>query len=160
MRVEQAAKHTAETRAQPRITLRSASLALIALGILVTGYLSIAELTDTTTVCIESSAFNCDVVQNSVYSKIMGIPIAVLGFGTYLALGALVGSEQRVGLLQEYGTALVFAITLFGFLYSAWLTYIEFFQLKALCPWCLISAANMTLLFIVSGLRLRQTLIA
>jgi uncharacterized membrane protein len=55
---------------------------------------------------------------------------------------------------------LVFAITLFGFLYSAWLTYIEFFQLKALCPWCLVSASIMTLLFIVSGLRLRQTLLA
>lgn len=160
MTVEQAAGQTIETPPSSRITLRSISLLLIALGLLVAGYLSIAELTDTTTACIESGAFNCDVVQNSVYSKIMGIPIAVLGFGTYAILGALVALENRVGLLQDYGRVLVFAITLFGFLYSAWLTYIEFFQLKALCPWCLASATIMTLLFIASGLRLRQTLLA
>jgi uncharacterized membrane protein len=160
MSIEQAAKRTADTHIQPRITLRRTGLILIVLGILVTGYLSFAELTETTTVCIESGAFNCDVVQNSVYSRIMGIPIAVLGFATYLVVGALVGLENRVGLLREYGAALVFAITLFGFLYSAWLTYIEIFQLKALCPWCLASAAIMTLLFIVSGLHLRRTLLA
>jgi|FLYN01.1.fsa_nt_gi uncharacterized membrane protein len=159
MSVEQAANQPVETHAPARLTLRAVSLILIALGILVTGYLSIAELTNTTTACIESGAFNCDVVQNSVYSKIMGIPIAVLGFGTYVVLGALVALENRLSFLQAYGVALVFAITLFGFLYSAWLTYIEFFQLKALCPWCLASAAIMTLLFIVSGLRLRQTLL-
>jgi uncharacterized membrane protein len=156
MSIEQTAKHSGET--QPRITLRAASLLLIGIGILVTAYLSVAELTETTTVCIESGAFNCDVVQNSIYSKLMGIPIAVLGLATYLVLGALVGLEQRVGLFREYGVMLVFAITLFGFLYSAWLTYIEIFQLKALCPWCLTSAAIMTLLFVVAGLRLRQTL--
>jgi uncharacterized membrane protein len=99
-------------------------------------------------------------VQNSAYSKIMGIPVAVLGFATYVVLAVLVGLENRHAFLQEYGVMLVFAITLFGFLYSAWLTYIEFFQLKALCPWCLASAAIMTLLFIVSGLRLHQALFA
>jgi len=99
------------------------------------------------------------VVQNSAYSKVMGVPIAVLGFVTYMVLGALVLLESRVELLREYGAALVFAITLFGFLYSGWLTYIEFFQLNALCPWCLVSAALMTALFIVSGLRLRQVLL-
>jgi uncharacterized membrane protein len=160
MREERTANHPDQIHAQPRHSLRRACLALITVGILITGYLSIGELSDSTTVCIESGAFNCDVVQNSVYSKIMGIPIAMLGFGTYLVLGALVGLENRAGLLREYGAALVFAITLFGFLYSAWLTYIEFFQLKALCPWCLASAAVMTLLFIVSGLRLRQSLLA
>jgi uncharacterized membrane protein len=159
MRAEQAANQSHETRERSRVTLRSINLALIALGLLVTAYLSIAELTDITTVCIESGAFNCDVVQNSVYSKVMGIPIAVLGSVTYVVLGTLTLLEGRVGLLREYGTALVFAITLFGFLYSGWLTYIEFFQLKALCPWCLVSAALMTALFIVSGLRLRQALL-
>jgi len=152
-----AVEQNAATRAESRITLRNVSIILIALGILVTGYLSIAELTDTTTVCIESGAFNCDVVQNSVYSKLMGIPIAVLGFGAYVVLGVLVAREDHVDLLKDYGAVLAFAISLFGFLYSAWLTYIEFFQLKALCPWCLASAAIMTLLFVVSGLRLRQT---
>jgi uncharacterized membrane protein len=160
MSAEQAANQPTEISSQRRITRRTLSLILITIGILVTAYLSIAELTDTATVCIESGAFNCDLVQNSAYSKIMGIPIAVLGFATYVILGVLVSLENRVGLLKDYGMVLVFAITLFGFLYSAWLTYIEFFQLKALCPWCLVSASIMTLLFIVSGLRLRQTLLA
>jgi len=138
------------------VTVRNVSLLLILAGVVICGYLSYSEIANTTTVCIEGGAFNCDVVQNSAYSRIAGIPIAVLGLVAYLALGALVLLENRVEVLQDYGAALVFALTLFGFLYSAWLTYIEFFQLKALCPWCLASATIMTLLLIVSGLRLRR----
>ena len=53
---------------------------------------------------------------------------------------------------------LVFGVTLFAFLFSMWLVYVQVALLQALCLWCLGHEITMTLLFIVSGLRLRQML--
>jgi uncharacterized membrane protein len=154
------AKNVSQESARPgsRLTLRLVSLILVVIGLGITGYLSYSHLTDTTTVCVESGAFNCDMVQHSIYSKLAGIPVAYLGFGAYVALIVLLVLENRVSFLADFGVPLVFGITLLGFLFSVWLTYIEFFRLQALCPWCLGSAAVMTVLFIVSVIRLRQSM--
>jgi uncharacterized membrane protein len=136
------------------------SLILVVIGIAISGYLSYTKLTDTSVVCTESGAVNCEVVQSSSYSKFMGIEVAYLGFATYLLLGALILLQNRIGFLQEYGVTLVFGITLFAFLFSMWLVYVQVALLQALCLWCLAHEITMTLLFIVSGLRLRQMLTA
>ncbi|MCB9457109.1 MAG: vitamin K epoxide reductase family protein [Anaerolineaceae bacterium] len=138
--------------------LRYLALVLAAIGLFVSSYLSYVELTDTSAICVENGAFNCDLVQKSIYSEILGIKIAYLGVVTYLALGALLVAEARVALLREYGPVLIFGITLFGFLYSVWLVYVQAFRLEAFCPWCLAQEAAMTLLFFVSILRLRKSL--
>lgn len=145
-------------QSQPRDILRILSLILIAIGIAISGYLSYTKLTDTSVVCSESGAVNCEVVQTSSYSKFMGIDVAYLGFAAYLFLCALVLLENRIGFLQEYGGTLIFGITLFAFLFSMWLVYVQVALLQALCLWCLGHEITMTLLFIVSGLRLRQML--
>ena len=46
---------------------------------------------------------------------------------------------------------LSFGIILFGFLYSAYLTYLELFVIKAICPWCVASAILMTVLLFISA---------
>jgi len=51
-------------------------------------------------------------------------------------------------------------MTLFGFMFSAYLTAIEAFVIHAWCMWCLGSAITMTALFIVSGLRLWKAISA
>jgi uncharacterized membrane protein len=139
---------------QPYDALRTASFVLVAIGIAITAYLSYVKLTDTNAVCIEGGAVSCEVVQNSSYSKLLGIPIVYLGLLAYLGLGALLVLENRIGLLRENGALIVFGITLFAFMFSAWLVYLQFFQLKALCPWCLGHELTMTILFIVSSIRL------
>ncbi len=145
---------------RPSLSLRGVSLFLVVVGLLVSGYLSYTRLTDTTLVCLEASGFNCDVVQSSIYAKLLGIPVSYLGFGAYLALGALLALEGRATLLQEYGPIVVFGIALFGFLFSLWLFYVQAALLQSFCIWCLIHDVTMTLLFIVSGIRLRRTLMA
>jgi uncharacterized membrane protein len=145
---------------QARDMLRIASLILIAIGIVISGYLSYTKLTDTSVVCTESGAINCEVVQTSIYSKFMGIEVAYLGLAAYLFLGAVILLESRLSFLQEYGITLVFGITLFAFLFSMWLVYVQVALLQAICLWCLGHEITMTLLFIVSGLRLRQMLTA
>jgi uncharacterized membrane protein len=62
--------------------------------------------------------------------------------------------EPRVGFLREYGPMIVFGITLFAFMYSMWLVYVQAGILQAFCPWCLSHELTMTILFIVSALRL------
>lgn len=137
--------------------LRVVSLLLVAAGLFVSAYLSYTKLTQTSLVCVEGGAFNCDVVSNSIYSRIFGIEVAYLGFLTYLVLGALLLLERRVSFLRDYGTALVFGLTLFAFLFSMWLVYVQVALLEALCPWCLAHELIMTILFIIASVRLWRT---
>lgn len=138
--------------------LRTISLVLIAIGIFISGYLSYVKLTDVAMVCVESGPFNCEVVQNSAYSRLFGIPIAWMGLGTYLVMGAIILLEKRVAFLREYSIMLIFGINLFAWLFSMWLVYVQFVLLKALCPWCLSHEVVITILFVISSLRLRKSL--
>lgn len=148
-----------QTQITPRkFTLWHLSLLLVVIGLLITAYLSYSKLFNVPVACIEGSAFDCSLVESSAWSRVMGIPVAYLGFGAYVALGLLLLLEPRVGLVREYGPMLVFAITLFGFIYHLYLTYISIFVLQALCPWCLTAELTMTALMVVSALRLRQAL--
>jgi uncharacterized membrane protein len=139
---------------QSRISLRLVALVLVALGLIVTTYLSYVKLTDVPMVCVAGGLFNCEVVQNSAYSRLFGIPIAWMGLATYIILGVVLVLENRNAFLQEYGILIVFGIALFAFLYSMFLVYVQFAILQALCPWCLAHEAIMTGFFIVASLRL------
>ena len=143
---------------QNRSLLVLLSLILVIIGLIVSGYISYTKLTDTSLVCLEEGVISCDVVQNSAYSKFAGIEIAYLGFLTYIGLGGLLLLENRISLLREYGKTLVFGITLFAFLYAIWLVHIQAAVLAAFCAWCLAHEVTITLLFIVSALRLWQEL--
>jgi uncharacterized membrane protein len=44
-------------------------------------------------------------------------------------------------------------MALAGFGFSAWLTYVELFEIDAICQWCVASAVIMTFLAIVMSLR-------
>jgi uncharacterized membrane protein len=144
-----------------RINLRSVSIGLVIIGLFISGYLSYVKLTEVPMICVaNSSVFNCEVVQNSVYSRVAGIPIAWFGFATYILLFALLMLENRVAFLKENGILLVFGVTLFAWLYSMYLVYLQFFVLRALCPWCLAHEVTMTILFFVSILRLRKSMAA
>jgi uncharacterized membrane protein len=51
---------------------------------------------------------------------------------------------------------LVFGVALTGFLFTLYLIYVELVLIKALCPFCVGSQVVMTLLFLVSLLRLTR----
>ena len=144
-----------------RDTLYLLSLVLVVIGLVISGYLSYVKLTEVPMVCVQNSdVFNCEVVQTSAYSRIAGIPIAWFGFAVYVALFVLLLLQNRIPFLKENGVLVVFGITLFAWLYSMYLVYLQFFVLQALCPWCLAHEAVMTVLFIVTCLRLRKIMMA
>ncbi len=134
--------------------LRWISVALALVGVLISGYLVWSEVTNVATICPQTGGFNCDLVQNSIYSKVGPIPVAVLGLAGYLAILVCLLLETRVPLPVERGRLIIFGLTLIGFLFSLYLTAMEAFVLHAWCVWCVGSAITMTLLFVLSFVRL------
>ena len=159
---EESFEQNATVQLHFQLSLRTLSLILVVAGLFVSGYLSYVKLTEVPMVCVSSSvaggAFNCEVVQNSVYSRLFGIPIAWMGFVVYILLGAILVLENRAAFLREYGMMLFFGLNLFAWLFSMWLVYVQFVRLQALCPWCLAHETIITILFVVSTIRLKRML--
>lgn len=137
--------------------LHTLSLALSAIGLLNAAYLSWTKLVNTNIYCGPGSSA-CDAVSNSIYGQILGIPVAYLGFISYLAILALLLLENRSEFLQSNGPIAVFGLALVGTLFSGYLQYASIFLLQEVCPYCVVNALVMLTLLIVSILRLRQTL--
>jgi uncharacterized membrane protein len=128
------------------------SVALVVLGILVSIYMTIYKITGDTRMCGGSGG--CNVVNQSRYSEIYGIPVALVGVGGYLAILAVLLLEKRNPFLRDNATMILFGVTFMGFLFTLYLVYVEIALLKALCPFCVTSQITMTLIFILSVVRL------
>jgi uncharacterized membrane protein len=90
----------------------------------------------------------CEVVQTSIYSHVLGIPVALLGLIGYVGVLATLLTPD-----SELSRAGTLGVTLFGFVFSGYLTYREVFTLKAICEWCVSSAVLMTVLFVLAVIR-------
>lgn len=120
---------------------------LLLTGMIVAGYLSYVEVTATEAVC--GIVGHCNVVQQSEYAQILGIPIGVIGILGYVTLFAiwLFGQNSQ----QSY--LLFFVLVTGGVAFSTYLTFLEPFVIGATCVWCLISAVIMlALLWLVTPL--------
>lgn len=134
-----------------RLLYRS-SLGLAALGVLVSIYMTIYKLTENPNMCLGNGG--CSVVNSSRYAQVYGIPVAVIGVGGYLAILLLLWMERRNAFLSDNGTLAVFGLALIGFLFTVYLIYVELALIHALCPFCVTSQITMTILFVVSVIRL------
>ncbi len=99
---------------------------------------------------------NCEVVNTSIYSELLGIPVALLGALTYISLIVLSTLIWK-DLFAEYARLGRFFVAAIGVAFSAYLTYVELFVLHEICPWCVLSAILITLIAILSGLELRTS---
>jgi uncharacterized membrane protein len=138
--------------------LKVASIILTCIGIFIAGYVVVTEILNIETICPKTSTISCDVVQHSVYSKVGPIPVAFLGLGGYVLILLVLLLETHIPFLAARGKMIVFGLTLFGVLFSGYLTSIEAFVLHTWCLWCVASAITMTLLFIVSFARLWRSM--
>lgn len=98
---------------------------------------------------------DCELVNTSRYSELFGIPVALLGALTYLALFVLSVATLR-GLYPELARRATFALAAFGVVFSAYLTYIELFVLYEICPWCVASAVIITAIAVLSAWELKN----
>jgi uncharacterized membrane protein len=122
-------------------------------GVLDSIYLTILKFSNNKSLCIQGIG-DCWSVNTSIYSEIWGIPIALLGMVAYAVILLLLWAEQRSHLIQQYADYILFGVTLIGVIYSAYLTYLEIAVIKAICPFCVVSAVAMLILFIYSVKRL------
>jgi uncharacterized membrane protein len=125
------------------------------IGLAVSGYLAYVKLFHQPIYCTPGLG-DCVTVNSSQWSVLWGIPLAVFGMLSYLAVLFLVFFGQKIAFLTRYSRLIVFGIGTFGFLYSLYLTYLELFVLKAICQWCLVSALCMTVIFIASILWIKR----
>jgi len=131
-----------------------AVLAIAGLGI--SSYLTYTHWADATIVC--GGLGNCNLVNNSEYAELAGIPVALLGALNYLTLVALalVWLWWRPSGLA-WPVMAFWGLSLFGTLYSAYLTYVELFVLEAICVYCVASAGIiLACLLISTGWLLRE----
>ena len=128
---------------------------LCILGIGVASYLTWTHLAGADPYC--GSAHGCAEVQNSSYSEVAGIPVAIVGLMGYLILLALSLLHGRISAeIEFYLPVLSFGTALIGVLYSAYLTYLEAFVILAWCYWCLTSAVVIVAIWILSIFDLRR----
>jgi uncharacterized membrane protein len=132
--------------------LYRSSLGLAVLGTLVSIYMTVYKLTENPNMCLGNGG--CSVVNSSRYAQVYGIPVAVIGVGGYLAILLLLWMERRNPFLTDNATMVIFGLALFGFLFTIYLIYVELALLHALCPFCVTSQITMTILFILSVIRL------
>jgi uncharacterized membrane protein len=127
--------------------LRRAIAFVAALGVGVATYIAIAESGGGSPVCLAGGT-GCATVAKSSYSHVAGVNIAIFGVVGYLLLLA---SAFFADDLARFGD---FVVSLGGFGYSIFLTYIEIFKIEAICQWCVASATLMTILFLLNATRL------
>jgi uncharacterized membrane protein len=119
------------------------ALAMAGLGIAV--YLTVVHYSGGAPVC--AASHGCETVQHSRYAKLAGIPVAVIGLAGYASALALL-------IVDRAGTRLAVAgATMVGFGFSLYLTYLELFEIHAVCQWCVASAVIMTALMVLAVAR-------
>lgn len=108
--------------------------ALAVLGFLLAGYLTVTKLGGESPLFCEAGG-GCDIVQASRYGVFFGMPTALWGALVYVGIGvlALVGLDTGRWLAA-------FLLSVVGVSFSAYLTYLELFEIRAICWYCVISA--------------------
>jgi len=127
-----------------RLRIAVAVVCLIGTG--VAGYLTYVHYAGLKVACL-SGGGGCETVQSSSYSKLDGIPVALLGLIGYVSILGSLAIRGDVGRSAGFGVALI------GFLFSMYLTYRELFTIKAICQWCVGSAVLMTILVVLTAIR-------
>ena len=102
----------------------------------------------TSSFCEFGQKFNCDIVNRSEYSRIMGIPVAGIGVVGYGLLFALSTFYRR---RPETPTRLVLAAAA-GLAFALYLTYVEAYVLETWCILCVSSLGVIAVITLLAAL--------
>jgi uncharacterized membrane protein len=83
--------------------------------------------------CPENAPTNCAKVTASSYSKVAGLPVALLGTIFFVGMAVLcmpqAWRQRRLDAVRTLGAAA-------GVVWSLWFVWVELFRLDAICLWC------------------------
>jgi uncharacterized membrane protein len=119
--------------------VRLTMIGIATVGLGVASYLTYVHYAGGPILCLKGGG--CETVQHSTYSKLVGVPVALIGLIGYIViLASLLAPESESTRLATM------TFTVMGFGFSVYLTSRELFSIHAICPWCVSSAVMMTLL--------------
>ena len=126
-----------------KLPLAAALVALV--GLCDAIYLTIHHYTGDKVPC--SVTGGCEAVLSSSWSEISGIPLAAFGAAAYFIAFSL-------AILAAFGNRAMWKV--FGFVatimgvFSVYLLYVQKFEIKEFCQYCLLSAATSVTLFLIA----------
>lgn len=94
-------------------------------------YLSFEALTSSLPPFCTSGSFNCVPVLSSPYSRIFGIPVAILGLAWFVLMFLFLSRKE----LPSFS----FAVWIVGVLFASYLIYVELFLIHSVCPYCTVA---------------------
>lgn len=100
--------------------------------------------TSQTSYCDFGASFNCDIVNRSVYSTVLGVPdalIGILGYGLLLVIATFYRTKAE-------GPSVLLAASTVGLGFALYLTYIEKF---VLATWCILCLSSLALIILITG---------
>jgi uncharacterized membrane protein len=101
--------------------------------------------TEKSSYCDFGQSFNCDMVNRSIYSVVMGVPVALIGVLGYLALLGLATVYRS----KAEAPAMVLIASLAGLGFALYLTYVEAFVLAV---WCVLCLSSLGVIAAIAGL--------
>jgi len=143
-------------------TLIKAVIILAIVGTLVASYMLYAHYGSASTLCPPATdgQVSCDIVNKSIYSEILGIPVSVFGILGYLAIlicGILINNKtvyaQKNHFIKKYQhrlEALFVIVVSMALFFTLWLNFVMFEVLKTLCLFCEFSAITIVMLLLIS----------
>lgn len=118
---------------------------LALLGLADAWYLAESALSGASLACDISGLSGCNLVAQSEYSRLFGVPLAVYGavfYALFFVLSACVWFFHNRTLYH-----VLVASAVVGILASTYFLYLQFFVIKALCIYCIASFVIALLLF-------------
>ena len=146
MTVEAADRTGIRSRLSSFDVLRRVMLVVAVLAIGLAAYLTYVHYSGIKPAC--TAGQSCIKVQTSVWSKLDGVPVALIGLLGYIGilLSLLVPDRDETRLAT-------LGMTMAGFGFSAYLTYREIFSIKAICEECVSSFVLIAILLGCSFVR-------
>jgi uncharacterized membrane protein len=111
---------------------RVATVALAGIGTAVSAYLTWVHYSGSLALCL--GAGGCETVQASRYSMAGPVPVAVIGLVGLATITAV--SAWRLSRAPMWALTALFGLSFAATFYVAYLTYLELFVVRAICPWC------------------------
>lgn len=136
---------------------RPLMVAIAAAGALETAFLTVVEFTGNAAAVCPTSG--CEAALSSPYAKVFGVPLTLFGFLAYTIVGILAAAPLAINpaerkelrsKIDNQTWPLLFASTTAMAIFSSYLMYILIFEIKGLCPYCVVSALFSLSLFILS----------
>lgn len=118
-------------------------LTLAGIGMLLTGYLGLVALSEGVPLFCDQDS-GCDLLQQSRWSRVLGLPLALWGFALYTLLAY--NAWRLPAKLLRWRR--LWLIAFFGLVVSLYLTLVGWFELEAFCNWCLLSLALLTAILV------------